>query len=222
MTIDQAVESYEQSIEDAINQFVKDTQELEDDGLSTEEILAIIAAIDITSYFIEELQFAAAQNAYMAATETILADLPFFGVATEQQLLALQNIQRFNIEGLTRHVTANMQASMAQGIASKLDRGPMAELMRSNIKTTIPRVENIIGTQLGNYRRAVIMQMAVDLPESALYDYIGPRDEKNRPVCRQFLDSSPLTEQEIRSVKADAMETGGGINCRHFWYPIDV
>ena len=222
MTIDQAVESYEQSIEDAINQFVKDTQELDDDGLSTEEILAIIAAIDITSYFIEELQFAAAQNAYMAATETILADLPFFGVATEQQLLALQNIQRFNIEGLTRHVTANMQASMAQGIASKLDRGPMAELMRSNIKTTIPRVENIIGTQLGNYRRAVIMQMAVDLPESALYDYIGPRDEKNRPVCRQFLDSSPLTEQEIRSIKADAMETGGGINCRHFWYPIDV
>ena len=222
MTIDQAVESYEQSIEDAINQFVEDTQELEDDGLSTEEILAIIAAIDITSYFIEELQFAAAQNAYMAATETILADLPFFGVATEQQLLALQNIQRFNIEGLTRHVTANMQASMAQGIASKLDRGPMAELMRSNIKTTIPRVENIIGTQLGNYRRAVIMQMAVDLPESALYDYIGPRDEKNRPVCRQFLDSSPLTEQEIRSIKADAMETGGGINCRHFWYPIDV
>tara|TARA_Y100000310_G_C20464056_1_gene706738 strand:+ start:225 stop:893 length:669 start_codon:yes stop_codon:yes gene_type:complete len=222
MTIDQAVESYEQSIEDAINQFVKDTQELDDDGLSTEEILAIIAAIDITSYFIEELQFAAAQNAYMAATETILADLPFFGVATEQQLLALQNIQRFNIEGLTRHVTANMQASMAQGIASKLDRGPMAELMRSNIKTTIPRVENIIGTQLGNYRRAVIMQMAVDLPESALYDYIGPRDEKNRPVCRQFLDSSPLTEQEIRSIKADAMETGGGINCRHYWYPIDV
>ena len=222
MTIDQAVESYEQSIEDAINQFVEDTQELEDDGLSTEEILAIIAAIDITSYFIEELQFAAAQNAYMAATETILADLPFFGVATEQQLLALQNIQRFNIEGLTRHVTANMQASMAQGIASKLDRGPMAELMRSNIKTTIPRVENIIGTQLGNYRRAVIMQMAVDLPESALYDYIGPRDEKNRPVCRQFLDSSPLTEQEIRSIKADAMETGGGINCRHYWYPIDV
>tara|TARA_Y100001951_G_C11272595_1_gene259757 strand:+ start:102 stop:770 length:669 start_codon:yes stop_codon:yes gene_type:complete len=222
MTIDQAVESYEQSIEDAINQFVEDTQELEDEGLSTAEILAIIAAIDITSYFIEELQFAAAQNAYMAATETILADLPFFGVATEQQLLALQNIQRFNIEGLTRHVTANMQASMAQGIASKLDRGPMAELMRSNIKTTIPRVENIIGTQLGNYRRAIIMQMAVDLPASSLYDYIGPRDEKNRPVCRQFLDSSPLTEQEIRSIKADAMETGGGINCRHFWYPIDV
>ena len=222
MTIDQAVESYEQSIEDAIDQFVEDTKELEDEGLSTAEILAIIAALDITSYFIEELQFAAGQNAYMVATETILADLPFFGVATEQQLLALQNIQRFNIEGLTRHVTANMQASMAQGIASNLNKEQIATLMRSNIKTTIPRVENIIGTQLGNYRRAVVMQMAVDLPESSLYDYIGPRDEKNRPVCRQFLDSSPLTEQEIRSVKADAMETGGGINCRHYFYPIDV
>jgi len=222
MTIDQAVESYEQSIENAIGQFVEDTKELEDDGLSTEELLVLLAAIDFTSYFVEQLGISTGQNAFMVATETILADLPFFGVATEQQLLALQNIQRFTIEGVSRSITANMQSSMAQGIVSKMNQDEIAALMRSNIKTTLPRIDNVIGTQLGNYRRAVVMQMATDLPADIEYDYIGPQDEKNRPVCRTFLRRSPMTPEEIQSIKKDAMETGGGVRCRHYWLPINV
>tara|TARA_R100001377_G_C3168269_1_gene102085 strand:+ start:259 stop:927 length:669 start_codon:yes stop_codon:yes gene_type:complete len=222
MTINQAVESYELQIEQVTEQFVQDIQDLEDDGLSTEEILVIIAAIDFAAYFIEELGFIAGHNAYMAATEDILSNLPFFGATTEKQLLALQNIQRLNIESMSRHIAANMQASMAQGISSGLGRADMSALIKSNIKSTVPRIDNIIGTQLSNYERAIVMQMSADLPENQLYGYMGPRDEKNRPVCTQFLDSSPMTKSEIRSVKSDAMETGGGINCRHTFMPINV
>ena len=222
MTIDQAVEEYELQIEQVTEQFVQDIRDLEDEGLSTEEILVIIAAIDFASYFIEELGFIARHNAYMAATEDILSNLPFFGATTEQQLLALQNIQRFSIESLSMNITANMKSSMAQGISSGLNRSEMSALIKSNIKSTIPRIDNVIGTQLSNYERAIIMQMSADLPENQLYDYLGPRDNKNRPVCRQFLDSSPMTKGEIRAVKSDAMETGGGINCRHKFMPINV
>ena len=66
------------------------------------------------------------------------------------------------------------------------------------------------------------MQMSANLPDDQLYDYMGTRDDKNRPVCTQFLDSSPLTKADIRSIKPDAMETGGGINCRHKFMPLDV
>ena len=222
MTIDQAVEAYELQIEQVTEEFVQDIQELEDEGLSTEEILALIAAIDFATYFVEELGFIAGHNAYMAATEDILSNLPFFGATTEQQLLALQNIQRFSIESLSMNIAANMKSSMAQGISSGLGRSEMSALIKSNIKSTIPRIDNVIGTQLSNYERSIIMQMSADLPENQLYDYIGPRDDKNRPVCRQFLDSSPLTKSEIRAVKSDAMETGGGINCRHKFMPINV
>ena len=222
MTIDQAVEAYELQIEQVTEEFVQDIQELEDEGLSTEEILALIAAIDFATYFVEELGFIAGHNAYMAATEDILSNLPFFGATTEQQLLALQNIQRFSIESLSMNIAANMKSSMAQGISSGLGRSEMSALIKSNIKSTIPRIDNVIGTQLSNYERSIIMQMSADLPENQLYDYIGPRDDKNRPVCRQFLDSSPLTKAEIRSIKSDAMETGGGINCRHKFMPINV
>jgi hypothetical protein len=222
MTIDQAVEAYELQIEQVTEQFVQDIQELEDEGLSSEEILAIIAAIDFASYFIEELGFVAGHNAYMAATEDILSNLPFFGVTTEKQLLALQNIQRFNIESLSMNIAANMKSSMAQGIASGLGRAEMSSLIKNNIKSTIPRIDNVIGTQLSNYERSIIMQMSAGLPEDQLYDYLGPRDNKNRPVCVRFLDSSPMMKSEIRAIKSDAMEAGGGINCRHKWMPINV
>ena len=89
MTIDQAVEEYEASIDYAITQFIDDTKELEEEGLSTAEILAIIAAVDFTSYFINELRFSTALNASMVATEDILANMRFFGSTTNQQLLAL-------------------------------------------------------------------------------------------------------------------------------------
>jgi len=222
MTIDQVIEEYESSIDYAIDQFINDTKELEDEGLSVSEILLIIAAVDFTSYFIEELRFSTALNASMVATEDILASLRFFGSTTEQQLLALQNIQKFNIEGLTRQVTSSMQSSMAQGIATKMDKDNLATLMRANIKTQIPRVENVIGTQLSNFQRSVVLQMAVDLPQNTLWEYIGPDDDKNRDVCRTFLSIDPLTESEIRAIKPDALETAGGINCRHYWYPLDV
>lgn len=222
MTIDQVIEEYEASIDYAVDQFINDTKALEEEGLSTAEILAIIAAVDFTSYFVEELRFTTALNASVVATEDILANMRFFGSTTEQQLLALQNIQKFNIEGLTRQVTSSMQSSMAQGIATKLDKDNLATLMRTNIKTQIPRLENVIGTQLSNFQRSVVLQMATDLPENTLWEYIGPVDEKNRPVCKQFLRTDPLTEDQIRAVKPDALETAGGVNCRHFFYPLNV
>jgi hypothetical protein len=120
------------------------------------------------------------------------------------------------------NIAANMKSSMAQGIASGLGRAEMSSLIKNNIKSTIPRIDNVIGTQLSNYERSIIMQMSAGLPEDQLYDYLGPRDNKNRPVCIKFLDSSPMMKSEIRAIKSDAMEAGGGINCRHKWMPINV
>ena len=81
-TIDQTVNSYESSIEDAINGFQQDVEQLEEEGLSTAEILGIVAAIDFATYFVEELRFSTAINSFMATTEDILADLPSFGRAS--------------------------------------------------------------------------------------------------------------------------------------------
>tara|TARA_R110000803_G_scaffold153330_1_gene218196 strand:- start:2849 stop:3520 length:672 start_codon:yes stop_codon:yes gene_type:complete len=221
-TINQAVSTYEGGIENAISGFQQDIEELEEEGLSTAEILGIIAAIDFTSYFIEDLRFSAPINTFMATTETILSDLPFFGATSEVQLVALQTLQRQGIEGVTRSVANTMQKAMASGISSGLKGEQLKNAIRSSIKTNIPRVENVIGTLLGDYRRSVVTAMSIDLPKNTLYAYIGPDDDKNRAVCRTFLANDPLTREEIREVKSDGFEHGGGTNCRHYFSPINV
>ena len=221
-TIDQAVNSYENSIDDAINGFQQDVENLQEEGLSTVEILGIIAAIDFTTYFIEDLRFSTAVNSFMATTEDILSDLPSFGNPREIQLVALQTLQRQSIEGVTRNVTNVMRNAMIAGLNSGLTGDRLKETMQTAVTVNIPRIQNVIGTMLGDYRRAVIGAMAVDLPKDTLYEYIGPDDEKTRPVCRTYLSSDPLNVSEIRSVKADGFEHGGGENCRHYWSPIDV
>jgi len=221
-TIDQTVNSYESSLEDAINGFQQDVEELEEEGLSTTEILAIIAAIDFTSYFIEELRFSTAINSFMATTEDILINLPSFGNTTEIQLVALQTLQRQGIEGVTRQVSNIMQNAMVSGLNSGLKGNALKNVMLTSVRTNMPRIENVVGTMLGDYRRSVVGAMAMDLPESTEYEYIGPDDEKNRPVCRTYLSSDPLTLDEIRQVKSDGFEHGGGVNCRHYWSPINV
>ena len=221
-TIDQTVNSYESSIEDAINGFQQDVEELEEEGLSTIEILGIIAAIDFTSYFVESLRFSTAINSFMATTEDILVDLPSFGRTSEIQLVVLQTLQRQGIQGVTRQVSNVMQNAMVSGINNGLKGDALKNVMRTAVRTNIPRVENVVGTMLGDYRRAVMGVMAIDLPESTEYEYVGPDDEKTRPVCRTYLSSDPLTMNEIRQVKADGFEHGGGVNCRHYWKPVDV
>ncbi len=158
----------------------------------------------------------------MATTEDILTDLPFFGNPSETQLLAIQNLSRQGIEGVSRQVFNSMQSAMVSGLSSGLRGEQLKDLMRNSIKTNVPRSENIIVTLLGDYRRSVIGAMALGLPEDTEYEYIGPDDEKTRPICRTFLASGPLTKSEIRQVKPDAYEHGGGVRCRHYWSPIDV
>ena len=216
--IDDALEAYLASLDTANDQFLNDVSDLEEDGLSATEILAFIAAIDIAAYFIEDLGMSAGINAYMAATEDILAALPFFGATTETQLVALQNIQRTVIDNLTRNVASSEQTSIAQGSGNGLDRIEIADLMSITVKGN--RADSVITTMLSTYEQSVIASMTSDLPANTRWEYVGPRDEKNRPVCRQYLDAGNLTKKQIRAIKGDGFEFRGGWRCRHQWYPV--
>jgi len=216
--IDDAIDAFERSLEQAEQEFLKDVGELEEDGLSATEILAFIAAIDIAAYFIEDLGMSTGINAYMVATEDILTALPFFGATTETQLVALQNIQRTMINNLTRNVASSVQTSIAQGIVNGLDRNEIADLMSITVKGN--RADSVIVTMLSTYEQSVIASMTIDLPANTKWEYVGPRDEKNRPVCRQYLDAGYLTKKQIRDIKSDGFEFRGGWRCRHQWYPV--
>ena len=220
--LDDAINAYNDSIDQASNEFLSDAKQLEDEGLTTEEILLFLAAIDISTYFVQDLAASAGVGAYMVATERLLDDLPFFGATSETKLLALQNVQRSSIVRLTGTIGESIRMSISQGIANRLGTDDIADLIKRNLGRDVPRIDTIITSTLGTYQQSVIATMSEDLPNDTLYEYVGPKDEKNRPICRFFLLEAPLTRNRIETEQKGSFLDRGGYNCRHLWVPIDA
>ena len=66
---DDAIAQYLKSLGVAEDEFINDVQEMQDEGWSTEEILAALAALNLAAYFIEDLGMSAAINTQLGFTE---------------------------------------------------------------------------------------------------------------------------------------------------------
>ena len=116
--IEDAIAAYQASLDQVQEEFVNDVKEMEEEGLSATEILGILAAIDITTYIIEDLGASTGIGAYMAATSNILDDLPFFGSVTEAQLVALEATQRSTIVQYTANLGQTMRNEILLGTST--------------------------------------------------------------------------------------------------------
>ena len=120
---------------------------------------------------------------------------------------------------LSNNLASNIQVTLAQGVANNLPRNEIKQLMKGIVGGTRP--DAVITTMLATYEQSVIATMAEDLPDDTLWQYIGPRDEKNRPVCREYLNQGPITKNQITAIKQDGFIFRGGWRCRHQWGVVD-
>ena len=216
--IDDAISKYLESLGVAEDEFIKDVKQMEEDGLSGEEILAALAALNVATYFIEDLGMAAAINTQMAYTETLLDDLPFFGTVTETQLVALQNIQKSSILKYTEHLGDLVRQEVVTGTQLGLSADDIKDRLVRSIN--VDRVDNVIGTTMTNYQQQVIFAMAEDSPVNQRYEYSGPLDNKTRPLCQEIIAAQPLTRQQIENLFPGCFMDRGGYQCRHLWIPV--
>ena len=216
--IDDAISSYLKSLGIAEDEFIQDVKQMEEDGLTGEEILAALAALNVATYFIEDLGMAAAINTQMGFTETLLDDLPFFGSVTEGQLVALQNVQRSSVLKYTEHLGELVRQEVITGTQLGLSADDIKDRLVRSIN--VNRVDNVIETAMTNYQQQVIFAMAEELPQDQRYTYSGPLDNKTRPLCREIIAAQPLTRQQIESIFPGSFVDRGGYNCRHLWLPL--
>ena len=213
MPADNFISSFEQSQDE----FIAEVEKLEEDGLSVEEILAILAATNMAAYFLEDLGMSAAINTLDTDILKILDDLPSFGVITETQLQAFRNIANSSVLSYTNSLGDDLRNIMAQGITNGSSKDDIRNLMRRVTKGK--RVEVVINEALRAFEQSVIAEMSRTLPDNVLFSYVGPLDEKTRPLCRHILARSPLTRKQIDSLFPGAFLDRGGFNCRHLWLP---
>ena len=135
----------------------------------------------------------------MAATGNILDDLPFFGSITETQLVALETTQRSTIVQYTANLGQTMRNEILLGTSTGMSGDAIKARIARNVSLNPSRSDAVLGTTVANYQQSVIFAMAESLPEDTKYHYVGPLDEKTRPLCRDILANSPMTKQEYES-----------------------
>jgi len=218
-TIDSAVAEFEASFQEAQEQFLLDTEELKQEGLSTEEILAIIAGISMVDYWLQDLGMQQAVNRLMLSFDTLLDDAVFFGKVTETQLQSLRSMQQASILKYTEDIGTKVRLSLVQGVLQGQSKEQIRRLLLRDLDIKPYQVNTIIETSMATYSRSLTLLQLEDSPEQRLI-YEGPLDSKTRPICIRMLKEGGLQQNQVEGKYPGALRDGGGFNCRHQWVPL--
>jgi len=215
-SIDKAVAEFEASLTEAQDQFTQDVEELREQGLSTEEILAILAGISMVDYWLQDLQMQQAVNRLMISFDTLLDDAVFFGKVSETQLVALRNMQQASILRYATDIGERVRLSLVQGVLQKMPQKSIKAMLLRDLSIKPYQVDTIITTSMATYSRSLTLLQLEQNPTQSLI-YQGPMDSKTRPVCIRMLKEGGMTQSQVESKYPGALRDGGGFNCRHQW-----
>lgn len=216
VTIDSAVAEFEASLGKSQDLFIDDVEELRQEGLSTEEILAILAGISIVDYWLQDLQMQQAINRLMFSFDTLLDDAVFFGAVSESQLVSLRNMQFASITRYAEDIGERIRLSLVQGVLQNMPKNQMKTMLLQDLSIKPYQVETIITTSMATYSRSLTLLQLEQNPGQKLI-YSGPMDSKTRPICIRMLKEGGMTRDQVESKYPGALRDGGGFNCRHQW-----
>ena len=197
-TIDSAVADFEARLTEAQDQFAEDVEELREQGLSTEEILVILAGISMVDYWLVDLQMQQAVNRLMISFDTLLDDAVFFGKVSEVQLVALRNMQQASILRYTTDIGERVRLSLVQGVLQKMPRKDISAMLLRDLSIKPYQVDTIITTSMATYSRSLTLLQLEQNPGQSLI-YQGPMDSKTRPVCIRMLKEGGMTQTQVEA-----------------------
>jgi hypothetical protein len=101
----------------------------------------------------------------------------------------------------------------------------VVEEVRARLATTYLRASAAVDAAIMAAGRRAVMSAAreVEGELGLVYVYVGPKDDKNRPFCRQWVGkavSDPSGLDNGQGLPVD--DYAGGYRCRHSWAPTPV
>lgn len=132
---------------------------------------------------------------------------------------AIKQIYRWTFHEHVRDVGQELKNVLIKGAFGGMSEKAMNEaLLRATKKLSEEQIGALVNTNLRTLSRTAFSEMTKDLPENALYRYVGPSDDKMRPFCAEHIGDE-MTREEWEALTNDqggsAWIEGGGFNCRH-------
>jgi len=217
--IDKSSIAFGKAIERVELELVAQVVDLHKQGLTKNQIVQTLQAIDMEKYILIDLGLQADIDALMISYQNVLSNLNGFGSITEESLRALVEIDRAYFMGQSQNLANTVRQQLSRGVIAgvpenELKKGileGMGGVLRSD------QAQTIANTSLNSYSRAVTSIMADDMPDDTKYYYQGAVDDRTRDVCLDMISAGELTQEEVESQYGGAFVDGGGFNCRHRW-----
>jgi hypothetical protein len=189
------------------------------EGMSVSKMLRTIKSTDAGQYILKELGFEKTIDKELKSyAARALLGMEAVAPVTEGVLQGIYEINKATFIDQIRLSAKEVQKELMNTILTGASRSSLVERI-GKLDSTLraDQIQTIISTMQVTYMRQVQAYMGRELPESTLYVYAGPIDDKTRPICLEMAAAGELTMSEIEERFPGAFINGGGFNCRHHW-----
>jgi hypothetical protein len=213
-TITQAQEEFVESYDTAINTFIEQSEQVEEEQVDP---LTVLGGVIIADYWLQDLFMLNAINQYMFRIDSVLDDLILYGSVNELQLQSFRLAHEQLIANYTLSLGEKVKLEVIRGLASGFSGTQIKELIERNYFLRSSSVTTFIQTQIADYANLVTQTMSNGMSEDTEYVFVNPLDDKTRNLCVKMVSFGKMTKKDIESRFPGAFLDRGGPNCRGYW-----
>jgi hypothetical protein len=175
----------------------------------------------------DEVASVAGARAVEAVAAVVGAPPATLPLDVRQELDQIVDGQIGDVVAVFRAANEDIRQAVARGITTG---GSLADLVSSvavKLDTSVKRAQFAVDAAVMAAGRRAVVSIALDVEEGEgermVFVYVGPRDGKNRPFCRQWVGKAVVDPRRLDNGQDLPVEDFcGGYNCRHSWAPTPI
>uniref|UniRef100_A0A6M3KEV0 Putative capsid morphogenesis protein n=1 Tax=viral metagenome TaxID=1070528 RepID=A0A6M3KEV0_9ZZZZ len=175
---------------------------------------------NFSEHIIRDMGFGADMDSLFAEYDKIAGDVAkTFGAVSQVAVEQLKTLDSLFFMEHVRDVGEALTRQMVYAVYTGITEKALIEnLLNATKKLSEAQIGSLTNTALRTFGRGTFAATAAEYaPADAKFVYVGPSDDKTRPICQEILAAGAMTRAEISARFGDAFISGGQFNCRHSW-----
>jgi hypothetical protein len=143
------------------------------------------------------------------------------------ELDQIVNGQIGDVVAVFRAANDEIRQAVARGITTGGSLADLVSAVSDQMDVTFRQAQAAVDAAVMAAGRRAVVSIALDVEEDTdeqmVFVYVGPRDAKNRPFCRQWVGKAVVDPRKLDNKQGLPVEDYcGGYNCRHSWAPTPI
>jgi len=175
----------------------------------------------------DEVANVAGARAVEAVASVVGAPPSTLPLDVRQELDQIVNGQIGDVVAVFRAANEDIRQAVARGITTGGSLADIVSEVAVKLDTSVKRAQFAVDAAVMAAGRRAVVSIALDVEEGEgermVFVYVGPRDQKNRPFCRQWVGKAVVDPRRLdNGQKLPVEDYCGGYNCRHSWAPTPI